>query len=158
MHGCVAAYGRAPCVKRAVFRPKICMSVSRSEATSVTEQQHQSGVPTCVQEQQHAVQQYVLPPVQQQRQQAASKARLPQLPAPLQQGLEALLQPAKRVVSAVNQIDPRVRGLLLLNCMTLLMGSNWVVVKDSNDAFDPVRVSFALWLLWLLTANELLGV
>jgi hypothetical protein len=39
---------------------------------------------------------------------------------------------------AVDKFDPRVRGLILLNAMTLLMGSNWVVVKDSNDAFDPV--------------------
>jgi hypothetical protein len=64
------------------------------------------------------------------------------LPAPLQQGLQTAataLQPARQAVSAVlDKFDPRVRGLILLNIMTLVMGSNWVVVKESNDAFDPV--------------------
>lgn len=50
------------------------------------------------------------------------------------------LQPAVRAFnSLLSGIDPRVRGLVLLNIMTLLMGSNWVVIKSSNSAFDPVR-------------------
>jgi hypothetical protein len=31
------------------------------------------------------------------------------------------------------------RGLVLLNIMTFVMGTNWVVLKESNEAFDPVR-------------------
>jgi hypothetical protein len=31
------------------------------------------------------------------------------------------------------------RGLILLNIMTCIMGTNWVVLKESNEAFDPVR-------------------
>jgi hypothetical protein len=31
------------------------------------------------------------------------------------------------------------RGLILLNIMTCIMGTNWVVLKNSNEAFDPVR-------------------
>jgi hypothetical protein len=33
--------------------------------------------------------------------------------------------------------DARLRGLLLLNAMTLLMGSNWVVIKESAVDMDP---------------------
>jgi drug/metabolite transporter (DMT)-like permease len=42
--------------------------------------------------------------------------------------------------------DPRLRGLVLLNCMTLLMGSNWVVVKESGADMDP----------WVFTALRFL--
>eukprot|EP01026_Neomeris_dumetosa_P002664 TRINITY_DN1071_c0_g2_i2.p1 TRINITY_DN1071_c0_g2~~TRINITY_DN1071_c0_g2_i2.p1 ORF type:complete len:438 (-),score=50.25 TRINITY_DN1071_c0_g2_i2:1407-2624(-) len=35
------------------------------------------------------------------------------------------------------QPSPRVRGLILLNILTLLMASNWVVVKESEVGFDP---------------------
>lgn len=64
---------------------------------------------------------------------------------PLQRALQPLLrtvEPVKQVVAAaLNKFDPRVRGLILLNAMTLLMGSNWVVVKESNDVFDPVSAA-----------------
>ena len=38
------------------------------------------------------------------------------------------------LLSRLPRVDGRLRGLLLLNLMTLLMGSNWVVVKASADA------------------------
>lgn len=34
-------------------------------------------------------------------------------------------------------MSSRGQGLILLNIMTLLMGSNWVVVKESGASFDP---------------------
>eukprot|EP01025_Chloroclados_australasicus_P012846 TRINITY_DN1613_c1_g1_i1.p1 TRINITY_DN1613_c1_g1~~TRINITY_DN1613_c1_g1_i1.p1 ORF type:complete len:478 (-),score=50.12 TRINITY_DN1613_c1_g1_i1:1191-2462(-) len=34
-------------------------------------------------------------------------------------------------------LTPRIRGLILLNILTLLMASNWVVVKESEIGFDP---------------------
>eukprot|EP00775_Hariotina_reticulata_P013252 gene13252-13382_t len=53
--------------------------------------------------------------------------------------LAVLKAPAFKALNSVfGGIDPRVRGLVLLNIMTLLMGSNWVVIKSSNSAFDPV--------------------
>lgn len=80
---------------------------------------------------------------EQQPQQQKQHALVAALPAPVQRGLGAVsdaLAPARRAVAgAVSKVDPRVRGLILLNAMTLLMGSNWVVVKGANDAFDPVR-------------------
>jgi hypothetical protein len=90
------------------------------------------------QEQQQQLEQQQKPP-QQQKQHALVAA----LPAPVRRGLGAVsdaLAPARNAVAgAVGRVDPRVRGLILLNAMTLLMGSNWVVVKGANDAFDPVR-------------------
>lgn len=72
----------------------------------------------------------------------AKHALVAALPQPVQRGLGAAataLQPARQAVSGlVGKIDPRVRGLILLNAMTLLMGSNWVVVKGANDAWDPM--------------------
>lgn len=85
---------------------------------------------------------------EQQPQQQKQHALVAALPTPVQRGLGAVsdaLAPARRAVAgAVGKVDPRVRGLILLNAMTLLMGSNWVVVKGANDAFDPVRRTFHL--------------
>lgn len=115
------------------------------------------------------------PPQKQQQQEQEQEA----LPAPRKQPRFDLRGLRKRVVAAVESVDPRLRGLILLNCMTLLMGSNWcvsarahardrrcmdplhavcassldgahttavhsvrrcrVILKESNDAFDPVR-------------------
>jgi lysozyme family protein len=78
----------------------------------------------------------------------ATHALVAALPQPVQRGLGAAataLEPARQAVSGlVGKIDPRVRGLILLNAMTLLMGSNWVVVKGANDAWDPVSTA-ARW-------------
>lgn len=38
---------------------------------------------------------------------------------------------------SIGGMDNRVKGIILLNIMTLLMGSNWVVVKQSGASFDP---------------------
>lgn len=36
-----------------------------------------------------------------------------------------------------NRLPPRVRGLILLNILVLLCGANWVVLKETEDFFDP---------------------
>lgn len=36
-----------------------------------------------------------------------------------------------------NRLSPRVRGLVLLNILVLLCGANWVVLKETEDFFDP---------------------
>jgi hypothetical protein len=36
-----------------------------------------------------------------------------------------------------NRLSPRVRGLVLLNILVLLCGANWVVLKETEDVFDP---------------------
>lgn len=91
---------------------------------------------------------------QQQPQAQVQQAVLPQpkpAAAPVQHrqqawgGLAGAVLPAARsavkaVAGAVKSVDPRVRALVALNAMTLLMGTNWVVIKESNDAFDPVRM------------------
>lgn len=78
----------------------------------------------------------------------ATQALMAALPQPVQRGLRAAataLQPARQAVSGLlGKIDPRVRGLILLNAMTVLMGSNWVVVKGANDAWDPVSTAARL--------------
>ncbi len=37
----------------------------------------------------------------------------------------------------LNRLSPRVRGLVLLNILVLLCGANWVVLKETEDFFDP---------------------
>uniref|UniRef100_A0A383VDB4 EamA domain-containing protein n=1 Tax=Tetradesmus obliquus TaxID=3088 RepID=A0A383VDB4_TETOB len=65
-----------------------------------------------------------------------------QLPSFLPQQVHQALQPALPVIRSiakkVGSVDPRIRGLVLLNIMTFVMGTNWVVLKESNEAFDPV--------------------
>jgi len=39
-----------------------------------------------------------------------------------------------RLLSRLPSLDNRVRGLVLLNVMTVLMGSNWAVIKQSADS------------------------
>ncbi len=46
------------------------------------------------------------------------------------------------------------RGLILLNIMTFVMGTNWVVVKESNSAFDPVRIGAAQYIGVLCVNTE----
>ena len=36
-----------------------------------------------------------------------------------------------------NRLSPRIRGLILLNILVLLCGANWVVLKETEDFFDP---------------------
>lgn len=36
-----------------------------------------------------------------------------------------------------NRLSPRVRGLILLNILVLLCGANWVVLKETENVFDP---------------------
>ena len=36
-----------------------------------------------------------------------------------------------------SRLSPRVRGLILLNILVLLCGANWVVLKETEDVFDP---------------------
>lgn len=38
---------------------------------------------------------------------------------------------------AMNVLPSRVRGLIMLNLLVLLCGTNWVVVKDAGATFDP---------------------
>jgi len=38
-------------------------------------------------------------------------------------------------------LSPRIQGLLLLNVMTLIMATNWVVVKESEGMMDPFTFS-----------------
>lgn len=64
----------------------------------------------------------------------ANLAALPPSPR-LAVRLKQLIKPATTWLD--EHIDPRMRGLIMLNAMTILMGSNWVVVKQSNAAFDP---------------------
>lgn len=121
-------------------------------AAATKQQQVQVQVAEPPQQQQ---QQHEQPQAQQQKQQHALVAALP---APVRRGLGAVsdaLAPARSAVAdTVGKVDPRVRGLILLNAMTLLMGSNWVVVKGANDAFDPVRTfhlpAHAAMFGWLL--------
>ncbi|GAB4815296.1 hypothetical protein N2152v2_002342 [Parachlorella kessleri] len=40
------------------------------------------------------------------------------------------------------QLSDRARGLICLNLLVLLFASNWVVIKDSEAAFDPFLFSF----------------
>lgn len=119
---------------------KLCRKAA-VRSTNTTQQQ--------VQEQQQELLQQQQPQPQAVALQRPSKAPHPlmaALPQPLQRGIGAVstaLEPARQAVSGVlGKIDPRVRGLILLNAMTLLMGSNWVVVKESNDAWDPVSLPF----------------
>lgn len=49
-------------------------------------------------------------------------------------GVSLLPAPLK---SAFNSIPPRVRGLLTCNALVLLVATNWVVVKEAGEAFDP---------------------
>ena len=39
--------------------------------------------------------------------------------------------------SAFKKIPPRVRGLLTCNLLVLLVATNWVVVKEAGEVFDP---------------------
>ena len=36
-----------------------------------------------------------------------------------------------------SRLSPRVRGLILLNILVLLCGANWVVLKETENVFDP---------------------
>lgn len=55
----------------------------------------------------------------------------------LQTTVKDAKQQLARLQKFVMSGDPRTRGLIMLNGMTLLLGSNWVVVKQSEAALDP---------------------
>ena len=39
-------------------------------------------------------------------------------------------------------LSPRVRGLVLLNCLVFLMATNWTVVKVGGGDLDPFSFAF----------------
>lgn len=126
-------------VRRPIVCRRVCEEVQAARSSEQKQLEHQTDLPLQQQQQ------------QQQRPALKKQSLLSALPAPLQRGVasasnavSSALAPARQVI---DKVDPRVRGLILLNAMTLLMGSNWVVLKDSNDSFDPVSSSwFGCWL------------
>jgi hypothetical protein len=142
----VAAGVRATCPARlrcnsaaaAVTKPKQAAQSVAVAAPPPSQEQQQQHV---VAEQQHFVAPRALP----------RKQQLPQQLPQQQPGVQGVLRRAQAaVVGAFNAVDPRVRALVMLNLMTLLMSSNWVVIKDSNDTFDPVSPSGAVACLHLV--------
>jgi hypothetical protein len=69
---------------------------------------------------------------QQQQSQSAQQSQKQQQRQQQRRGPLAWL--AARLPAGLPPLDGRLKGLLLLNAMVLLMGSNWVCVKASGDA------------------------
>lgn len=138
---CFRAYGaqRAPCIAKAVSpltraprRLAVHSQAGRRAPEQVQQLEQQEAAPLTQQQPEQPKAVALQPPS------SRTRAVIAALPEPVQRGLGWVAGALAPLRQAVDKFDPRVRGLILLNAMTLLMGSNWVVVKDSNDAFDPV--------------------
>lgn len=71
----------------------------------------------------------------------------PEAPARAPPPMVATEQPPEQVETDRSWLDfiplsPRVRGLVLLNCLVFLMATNWTVVKVGGGDLDPFSFAF----------------
>ncbi|CAD7702600.1 unnamed protein product [Ostreobium quekettii] len=60
------------------------------------------------------------------------------------EGLDGLMVQDGGILGKVAEafgLSPRIQGLLLLNVMTVIMATNWVVVKETEEIMDPFTFS-----------------
>jgi hypothetical protein len=92
-----------------------------------------------------------------QQQAAAAPQQQPQPPQPQPQPQPPQQQqpggPLSGLLSRLPALSGRVKGLVLLNAMTLMMGSNWVVVKANADAPNGLDSTEFMALRFLLAAT-----